>query len=224
MPLGIFVLGFGFLVGSGIFGDMISLVAFILGFLAVCLFSAFRQSRKLPLFYGVNFGVGMIIGVIAFIAEEGSAGSGISYVWIGLGAVGSIALGNVASSLSLKKHSKKQQAKERFEAKKSEIITMIDEVLEEKERARAVHQVAREEEGDDLDEEGKRWIQEEIEDVQKEIEELQREHEKLRGLLTSEDEEEKRFAQEDEEYIKEQIEISKENLEELRLSLLKKRR
>jgi hypothetical protein len=98
MPFGIFVLELGFLMGSGIFGDMISLISFILGFLAVCLFSAFRQSRKLAFFYGLNFGIGMIIGVLAFIAEEGCAGSGIVFAWIVLGTIGSIALGNVAVS------------------------------------------------------------------------------------------------------------------------------
>ncbi|MGB5925592.1 MAG: hypothetical protein WBH01_05800 [Dehalococcoidia bacterium] len=136
MPLGIFVLGLGFLMGSGIFGDTISLVAFILGFLAVCLFSALRQSRKLSLFYGVNFGIGMVIGVLAFIAEEGSAGSGLVFAWIALGTIGSIALGNGAVSLGLKRSLKKQLAKEQFEAKKAEIIAMIDEALEEEKRTR----------------------------------------------------------------------------------------
>ena len=99
MPFGIFVFGFGFLMGSGIFGEMISLIAFILGFLAVCLFSAFRLNRQLSLFYGGNFGIGMLLGVSAFIAREGCAGSGIVFAWIVLGTIGSIALGNVAVSL-----------------------------------------------------------------------------------------------------------------------------
>lgn len=130
MPLGIFVLGLGFLMGSGIFGDTISLVAFILGFVVVCLFSALRHSHKLSFFYGANFGIGMIIGVLAFIAVEGSAGSGIVFAWIGLGTIGSIALGNVAASLVFKMSSKKKHAEEQFEAKKAEIISMIDEALE----------------------------------------------------------------------------------------------
>lgn len=129
MPLGILVLGLGFLMGSGIFGDTISLVTFILGFILVCLFSALRHSHKLSFFYGINFGIGMIIGVLAFIAEEGSAGSGIVFAWIGLGTIGSIALGKGAVSLGLKRSSKKQQERERFEREKAEIISIIDEAL-----------------------------------------------------------------------------------------------
>jgi len=115
MPFGTFVLGFGFLMGSGIFGDMISLISFFLGFLAVCLFSAFRQSRKLAFFYGLNFGIGMIIGVLAFIAEEGCAGSGVVFAWIVLGTIGSIALGNVAVSQfeARKAHQQKMEAYKR---------------------------------------------------------------------------------------------------------------
>ena len=143
MPLGIFVLGLGFLMGSGIFGDTMGLVAFILGFVLVCSFSALRHNHKLSLLYGVNFGIGMIIGVLSFIAVEGSAGSGIVFAWIGFGTIGSIALGNVTVSLELKRSLEKQHAKEqaderayaelvkrvqereRFEAKKAEIIAEI---------------------------------------------------------------------------------------------------
>lgn len=116
--------------------------------------------------------------------------------------------------------SKRQRARGQFEAEKAEMIAMIDKALEKKERARAVHQVAGEEEGDDPDEEEKRlFIQEDIEYAQKEIEELQREHEKWRGLLTTEDKEVKRFAQEEERFIKEQMEMLNDQLEELRLSV-----
>lgn len=134
MPLGILVLGLGFLMGSEIFGDTISLVAFILGFVVVCLFSALRHSHKLSFFYGANFGIGMIIGVLAFIAVEDSAGSGIVFAWIGLGTIGSIALGGIGASLGLKISSRKQHAKEQFEARKAEIIAMIDQALKEKGR------------------------------------------------------------------------------------------
>jgi hypothetical protein len=129
MPLGILVLGLGFLMGSGIFGDTISMVAFILGFVLVCLFSALRHNRKLTFFYGINFGIGMIVGAIAFTAREGSAGSGIVFVWIGLGTIGSIVLGGIGDSLGLKMSLRRQHAKQQFEEKKAEIIAMIQDAV-----------------------------------------------------------------------------------------------
>ena len=78
---------------------------------------------------------------------------------------------------------KERRRRQQLEKEKNKIVGMIDEALGESERARVVNQIAREEEGDDPDEEEKRFIKEDIEYTQEEMQMLNKHLEKLRRHL-----------------------------------------
>lgn len=95
--LAIFTFAPGFIMGSGILGDdPAGLIAYVLGFIMVCLLSAVKRTYGSARFYAFSFGAGMFIGVLVFIANEGSAGSGIVFAFIIFGTIGSIALASFA--------------------------------------------------------------------------------------------------------------------------------
>lgn len=96
--LGIFIFASGFVMGSGIFGDdPAGLIAYIFGFIGVCLLSALKRTYGWAFFYAFTFGAGMLIGLSYFILifDEG-VGSGIVFDYIGFGTIGAAALGGFA--------------------------------------------------------------------------------------------------------------------------------